>query len=81
MSQVYKFHQYDYKDRWVSYWHQIDEVLKLEPKTVLEIGIGNGLVTEYLKKHGVEVKTLDIEKKLNPNFLPVFLHPLEQKFA
>ena len=68
MTKSYKFHNYDYKDRWISYWYQIDEVLKLEPKTVLEIGIGNGTVAEYLKKQGLEVKTLDINKDLNPDF-------------
>ena len=69
MNQIYKFSKYDYKDRWISYWHQIDEVLKFEPKTVLEIGIGNKTVTDYLKKQGIEVKTLDISKDFNPDFI------------
>jgi len=69
MSQVYKFHQYDYQERWVSYWHQIDEVLKLEPKTVLEVGSGNKTVANYLKKQGLAVKTLDGDKDLNPDFV------------
>jgi len=69
MNKQYNFFKYDYKDRWISYWHQIDEVLKLEPKTVLEIGIGNQTVSDYLKKQGIEVKTLDIDKKLSPDFI------------
>jgi len=68
MTKSYKFHNYDYQDRWISYWHQIDEVLKLEPKTVLEIGIGNKTVARYLKGQGLEVKTLDINENLNPDF-------------
>ena len=35
---------YDSKERWISYWHQINEIIKLNPKKVLEIGIGNGFV-------------------------------------
>jgi len=78
MSQIYKFSKYDYKDRWISYWHQIDEVLRLKPKIVLEIGIGNKTVTDYLKKQGLEVKTLDISKNFNPDFIAnVTKMPLE----
>lgn len=69
MSKVYRFYQYDYQERWISYWHQIDEVLKLQPKMVLEIGIGNKMVSDYLKKQGLEVKTLDINKDLKPDFI------------
>ena len=78
MTQIYKFSKYDYKDRWISYWHQIDEVLKLNPKTVLEIGIGNKTVSDYFKKQGLEVKTLDINKNLNPDFVADVLNmPLD----
>jgi len=69
MSKFDKFHQYDYQERWISYWHQIDEVLKLQPKMVLEIGIGNKMVSDYLRKQGLEVKTLDINKDLKPDFI------------
>jgi len=69
MSQIYKFFKYDYQDRWISYWHQIDEVLRLKPETVLEIGIGNKTIADYLKKQKLEVKTLDISKNLNPDFI------------
>ncbi|MBU2579481.1 class I SAM-dependent methyltransferase [Candidatus Parcubacteria bacterium] len=69
MDKHYNFFKYDYKDRWTSYWHQIDEVLKLRPKTVLEIGIGNGTVADCLKKQGLKVKTLDISEDLRPDFI------------
>ena len=58
---------YDTKERFCSYWHQIDEVAKLRPKNVLEIGIGNGFVTRYLKEKGLRVITLDIEHALKPD--------------
>jgi len=74
MNKFYKFHQYDYKDRWISYWHQIDEVLRLKPKTVLEIGIGNKITSNYLKRQVTEVKTLDIDENLNPDFIASVLN-------
>ncbi len=64
----YQFHQYDYIDRWASYWHQIDEILKLNPEKVLEIGVGNKMVFDYLRRAGLEVKTLDLDSSLNPDF-------------
>ena len=69
MSKVYRFYQYDYQERWVSYWYQIDEVLKLRPGILLEIGIGSKTVSDYLKKQGLKVKTLDINKDLRPDFI------------
>lgn len=58
---------YDSKDRFISYWHQIDEIIKLNPKKLLEIGVGNGFVSKYLKDRKVNVTTLDIDKRLNPD--------------
>lgn len=61
------FRRYIHLDRWVSYWHQIDESLDLEIKQVLEIGIGNKVVSDSLEKEGIEVQTMDIDKELKPN--------------
>lgn len=58
---------YDSKQRWVSYWYQISEVLKHNPKSVLEIGIGNKLVSNYLKSVGTNVITCDFDKSLVPD--------------
>jgi len=58
---------YDTKERFCSYWHQIQEVLLLKPSEVLEIGIGNGFVSRYLKERGINVTTLDIDKELKPD--------------
>jgi len=52
----------------LTYWHQISEILKTNSKTVLEIGIGSGLVTNYLRYLGLDVKTADINANLNPDF-------------
>lgn len=60
---------YDTKERFISYWHQINEIIKLNPKKVLEIGTGNGFVSKYLKERRVNILTLDIDKKLNPDIV------------
>ncbi len=59
--------EYDSKGRFISYWHQIQEILSLEPESVLEVGIGNGLVANYLKRRGINITTLDIDERLNPD--------------
>lgn len=58
---------YDTKERFISYWHQIHEIIKLDPNKVLEIGIGNGFVSKYLKGRKIKITTLDIDKRLNPD--------------
>lgn len=65
----YSFKKYVYPERWVSYWHQIDEVLKLTPKNLLIIGSGDAMVSEVLKKYIKQVKTFDIESELEPNII------------
>ncbi len=60
---------YDTKERFCSYWHQIQEVFLLKPRKVLEIGIGNGFVSNYLKKRGINVTTLDIDEELKPDIV------------
>ncbi|MFH0854170.1 MAG: methyltransferase domain-containing protein [bacterium] len=68
MKKKYSFNKYVDIERWSSYWHQIDEILKYEPESVLEIGAGNGAVANYIKNN-TEIKytTLDIDSTLNPD--------------
>jgi len=61
--------EYGSKRRWISYWHQIDEILTLSPNSVLEVGIGNGLVANYLKRRGINITTLDIDERLMPDYV------------
>ncbi len=68
--QVDKEHYYrDYDDlmRFISYFYQIDLVKKLHPGTVLEVGIGNKTVSNYLKEFGFAVTTCDFDRSLNPD--------------
>ncbi|MEK7649526.1 MAG: methyltransferase domain-containing protein [Patescibacteria group bacterium] len=58
---------YDSKARFASYWHQIDEVFKLHPASLLEVGVGTGFVALYLRHHGLSVTTLDVDSARNPD--------------
>lgn len=64
-----KYYSFAYEPfpRWCSYWYQIHEVLSCKPKTVLEIGVGNKIVAQYLKNTGLSVATLDVEDSLKPD--------------
>jgi len=65
----YSFERYNTKQRMLTYWHQINQVLSCQPSSVLEIGVGTGLVTSYLRHLGIEVTTLDINPSLKPDFV------------
>ena len=58
---------YNTRERFASYWHQIDEVAKRSPSNVLEVGIGNGFVHEQLRRHGLKVHTVDFDAALGPD--------------
>jgi len=68
-KEKYDFSKYNHRSRWMSYWHQIDEVLRLKPDSVLEIGIGDKTVVNFLKSQGVNITTLDINKDLKPDVI------------
>lgn len=54
-------------DRFISYFYQIDHIRNLHPKRLLFIGVGDGLVSDYIAKHaGIEIVTYDFDARLNP---------------
>lgn len=65
----YKFINYNNKETWINFWYQVSLVLKNNPQTVLEIGPGNKIVTDILKKEGIDVKTVDIDPDLEPDYV------------
>lgn len=73
VSKEHYFHGYDHRARWLSYRYQWDAVLKLGIKKALEIGPGNGTVTDYLRKQGILVTTLDIDPALKPDIVASLL--------
>lgn len=69
-SNKYSFEQYCYPDRWASYYRQIREVLSLKPKSVLEIGVGDGFFGGYIKSNtDISYKNLDSDSNLKPDIL------------
>jgi SAM-dependent methyltransferase len=46
---------------------QIHDIHKLQPKSILEIGIGNGFVSSFIKRAGYQVTTADINPALAPD--------------
>lgn len=68
-SEHYWSREYNSKDRFASFWHQIDEVLAFEPVTVLEVGPGAGLVTWALRRAGIDVTTLDLDESVKPDLV------------
>lgn len=50
-----------------SFAHQIHDINALSPKTIIEIGIGNGFTSTFLKRSGYDVVTVDINPSLGPD--------------
>lgn len=65
----YRFDRYMQKGRWISVWHQLDEVQKLNPRNVLEIGPGPGLFKTVAGVFGIKVETLDLDPELKPDYV------------
>ncbi len=65
----YAFDRYMDKRRWASVWHQLDEVIAQQPDSVLEIGPGSGIFMNAATTFGLNVKTLDIDPELNPDYV------------
>lgn len=65
----YDFENYLDKRRWISMWHQVNEVVKLEPKSVLEIGPGPGIFKALIQTLGIHIETLDLDDDLKPDYV------------
>ena len=63
----YEFDSYVTKPRWNSLWHQLDEVRRLNPRRILEIGPGPGLFKAVAMLFGLHVETVDIDPELKPD--------------
>ena len=65
---------YDTKWKFCSYWHQIVEIAKCFSGRVLQVGIGNKFIHDYLAKIGINIFSIDIEKDLSPGLVASVLH-------
>lgn len=69
-KQVHASHyvtHYDSRARLYSYVEQIEEIRRLAPQTVLEVGVGSGYLTAVLRLYGYQVETVDIDAELRPD--------------
>jgi ubiquinone/menaquinone biosynthesis C-methylase UbiE len=66
-KELYHKDSYDHLGRFTSYYYQIRSVLDLDVESVLEIGIGNKTVFNYLKQAGLKVTSGDFDKDLEPD--------------
>jgi len=57
------------KERWANYYHQINNTLRLNPKKVLVIGVGDGITPKYLKEYGIKTIKLDFNPKLKTDIV------------
>jgi ubiquinone/menaquinone biosynthesis C-methylase UbiE len=66
----YDFQKYISIGRWNSFYHQIDEIISTNPDSILEIGVGSGLLRMVLKDliH-CNYKSMDIDEDLKPDFI------------
>lgn len=69
MSGHYATLTYNSKNRWVSYWYQVQEVASASPESLLVIGKGNGIVEHALATiaPGIKVTTFDRDEGLSPD--------------
>lgn len=58
---------YDSMERFASYWHQINAVLRWQPRSALEVGVGNRFVAGYLARRLPAMHTLDHDHALRPS--------------
>lgn len=57
-------------ERWSSYWHQLDAIIRTGAGTVLEVGVGPKMLSGYLREFaGLEVTTIDVNEELKPDVL------------
>ena len=61
---------YDELHRWLSYWHQIQSVASCRAQNVLEVGVGSGVLSSYLRSRlGLDVTTFDFDESLHPDLV------------
>lgn len=71
----YDFKTYLPLERWISYYHQISNLVDLRHSAnkskmkVLIIGVGDNIVPKVLTQLGFTVKTLDLDSSLKPDYL------------
>jgi len=64
----YDFSRYAFEGRFVSYYHQLREVLALHPRSVLEVGVGDRVFGDFIKNNtGIAYTSVDFAADLRPD--------------
>lgn len=63
------YNGYDSLLRFISYFYQTNLSKDLNPRKILEVGIGNKTVSNYLNQEGLNVTTCDLNRKLKPDHI------------
>ncbi len=74
-SEITYSHEWIYKlenrGHWILYWHQLNLILNKSDLSkeakIIEIGVGSGLTSGYLRRKGYHVTTLDIDENKKPD--------------
>jgi len=61
--------RYETPERWVNYGLQIRTVIESTPESVLEVGPGTGTVSGLLRGRGLNVTTLDVDPRFEPDIV------------
>ena len=61
------FSQYISIDHFISYFHQLDILTSLNCSSILEIGIGNKIVSDFLTRAGYKITSCDFDQRLAPD--------------
>ena len=62
--------KYNNLERFISYFYQVNLItrhLELPADKILEVGVGSGLVSDHLKKMGLDITTCDFDEALKPD--------------
>jgi len=71
----YRFESYVSIERWSSYYYQLREALALRPSSILEIGVGDGVLGGYVRANtAVRYVSADIDPELHPDVVADVLH-------
>lgn len=65
---AYRKEKYASLDRFISYYYQLELVRRVKPQSILFIGVGDGVVVDFLKHNPrYRVTTLDLDERLHPD--------------
>jgi ubiquinone/menaquinone biosynthesis C-methylase UbiE len=64
---IYFGRKYFTRARFVGYYTQLNLAISVKPVSILEVGLGDCTVSDYLRRAGYLITTCDFDKNLNPD--------------